>query len=150
MIENIVDHQHQNINELNNNLEFEQKLLKRVIKNSSDDAIMCKYEKNLVQIMRDETLFVEILMQNNLLHNFYQFDVDCSQISAQFAQYMNLLTHKNSNMKILKIDAKTDDAILSIFDVLNDQNQFVFKFLNYIFIDINIEFFEKSHEKLKS
>ena len=111
---------------------------------------MCKHGENLVQIMNGTTLPLEILMQDGLLHNFYQSGIGCAEVYAQLARYMDLLGHKSPDMKVLEIGAGTGGATLPILTALSGQNGSHCRFSNYTFTDISTGFFEKAHEKFKS
>ena len=150
VVEGTIAHQHQGINWLDTTLEFENELLDRVAKSSTDGAVMCKHGENLSQIMKGTALPLEILMQDDLLHNFYQSGVGCAETYAQLAQYMDLLAHKSPDMKILEIGAGTGGATLPVLNVLSTQNGSNHRFANYTFTDISTGFFEKAHEKFKS
>lgn len=150
VLEGSVPHQNQEANWLNATEEFENQLLDRVAKGSSDGAVMCRHGQHLVSIMRDEILAIEVLMEGNLLNNFYQFGIGCSQIYAQLARYMDLLAHKNPDMKILEIGAGTGGATLAVLEALGGQDGTSPRFSNYTFTDISTGFFEKAHQKFKS
>lgn len=150
VVEGTIEHQHQGINWLDTTVEFETELLDRVAKGSTDGAAMCKHGENLVQIMNGTTLPIEILMEDGLLHNFYQSGIGCAEIYAQLAQYMDLLGHKSPDMKVLEIGAGTGGATLPILNALSGQNGSHSRLSNYTFTDISTGFFEKAHEKFKT
>ena len=150
VVEGTVPHQNQGVNWLATTAEYEEELLERVAKGSTDGAVMCRHGEKLVSIMRGETLAIEVLMEDNLLNNFYQFGVGCPQTYAQLAQYVDLLAHKNPDMKILEIGAGTGGATLPVLEALGGQDGTSPRFSNYTFTDISTGFFEKAHEKFKS
>ncbi len=150
VVEGDVAHQHEGKNWLDTSKEFENELLDRVAKSSTDGAAMCQHGENLASIMRGETTPLEILMENNLLNNFYQSGIGCSQTYAQLAQYMDLMAHKNPEMKILEIGAGTGGATLPVLQVLGGGKGSASRFANYTFTDISTGFFEKAHEKFQS
>jgi len=150
VVEGNVAHQHQGINWLNTSAEFEERLLAQVANASADGAVLCQHGENLIPIMRGEIMPLEVLMKDDLLHNLYQYGVGYEQTYAQLAQYMDLVAHKNPEVKILEIGGGTGGATLPVLQRLGGENGTAPRFMNYTFTDISTGFFEKAHEKFKS
>ncbi|KAF7595519.1 hypothetical protein BBP40_005855 [Aspergillus hancockii] len=134
---------------LNTTPEFEDELLARVAKSSTDGAVMYQHGINLVEIFRGTVPPLQALMENNLLHNFYADGVGCSESFSHSVEYIRLLAHKNPNMRILEIGAGTGGSTLPILEKLGGHNGTSPLFSNYTFTDISSGFFEKAREKLK-
>ena len=145
-----VPHQNSAISWLETDEMSENGLLERVAHGSTDGAVMCRHGDNLPSILRGETMAIEILMQDDLLHDFYQAGVGCPQIYAQFTEYMNLLAHKKPDMKILEIGAGTGGATLGVLEALGGQRGTSPRLVEYTFTDISTGFFEKADKKFKS
>ncbi|OBT66706.1 Type I Iterative Polyketide synthase (PKS) [Pseudogymnoascus sp. 23342-1-I1] len=145
-----VVHQTEEIDWLNTSPEFEAEVLGRVSKGSTDGAIMYEHGENLISILRGDIPPLQVLMKDNRLHDFYQSGLGCPQHYTQMAFSMNLLAHKNPNMKILEIGGGTGGATLPILEALGGQAGSAPRFANYTFTDISVGFFEKAKEKLKS
>ncbi|PGH19323.1 hypothetical protein AJ80_04076 [Polytolypa hystricis UAMH7299] len=144
-----VIHQAQGVDWLNTSEEFERELLDRVSKSSTDGAVMCVHGEKLVAIMRGEVLPQEVLMKDNLLHNFYHSGVGCAQVYNQLSQYMDLCAHKNPTIKILEIGGGTGGTTQPILEQLGGRNGTSPRFANYTFTDISTGFFGKAQEKFK-
>ncbi|KAL9110360.1 MAG: hypothetical protein Q9227_005091 [Pyrenula ochraceoflavens] len=129
--------------------EDEDKILKRVAGESHDGAVLCRHGENLVSILRGNTLAIEPLMRDNLLHNWYQSGLGLPQTYEQLTKYVDLLGHKNPDLKILEIGAGTGGATLPVLEALGGRNGASPRFSQYTFTDISTGFFEKAQEKFK-
>ena len=134
---------------LNISPEDEEKLVQRVAADSYDGAALCRHGENLIPILRGETLAIESLMKDNLLHNWYQGGLGLPQTYAQLAQYVDLLGHKNPDLKILEIGGGTGGATLPVLEALGGRHGPSPRFSQYTFTDISTGFFEKAQEKFK-
>lgn len=150
VVQRSIEHQFGEVDWLNTSEKFERELLERVSKGSTDGAVMCQHGENLIPILRGEIPPLQVLMKDNLLHNFYQSGVGIPQNYAQLAYYLDLLAHKNPDMKILEIGAGTGGATLPVLEALGGQNGTAPRFSNYTFTDISTGFFEEAREKLKA
>ncbi|GKZ27179.1 type I Iterative Polyketide synthase (PKS) [Aspergillus brasiliensis] len=138
------------LNWLSTNDAFENELLERVSKSTTDGAVMCQHGIHLVDILRGKITPLEVLMKDGLLHNFYSSGVGCPQNYSRLSSYLSLLAHKSPDMKILEIGAGTGGATLPVLEALGGQNGTSPMFSNYTFTDISSGFFEKAQVKLKS
>ena len=150
VVDGTVPHQKRTGNWLQTDEAYESDLLERVARSSPDGAVMCRHGENLPAIMRGETMAIEILMQDDLLNNWYQNGVGCPQVYAQLNQYMDLLAHKKPDMKILEIGAGTGGATLGVLEALGGQNGSSPRLAEYTFTDVSTGFFEKANKKFKS
>lgn len=138
-----------NVDWLHTSPGFEDELLDRVSKGSADGAVMYQHGMNLVDILRGQKLPLEVLMKDSLLPNFYSSGVGFPQNYSQMASYVQLLAHKNPNMKILEIGAGTGGATIPVLKILGGQDGTSPMFANYTFTDISSGFFEKAQVNLK-
>lgn len=135
-------------NWLNMSPEEESALLARVAASSTDGAVLIEHGEYLPQILRGEIPPLQILMRDNFLNNFYKDGLGTEQHYAQAAYYVELMAHKNPNMKILEIGAGTGGASLPILEALGGSNGTAPRFESYTFTDISVGYFEKAREKL--
>ncbi|KAK8069862.1 hypothetical protein PG994_006478 [Apiospora phragmitis] len=84
--------------------EAEDELLTRVSRSSADGAALVQHGRHLPQILRGEVRTHDVLMQDNILGNFYQDGLGKVQ-SSVLANYVDLMAHKNPTMKILEVGA---------------------------------------------
>ncbi|KAI8245503.1 hypothetical protein K4K55_001614 [Colletotrichum sp. SAR 10_96] len=87
-------------------------------------------------------------MRDNFLHNFYKNGLGTEQHYAQMAYYVEVMAHKNLNMKILEIGGGTGGASLPVLQALGGSNGTPPRFESYTFTDISVGYFEKAREKL--
>jgi acyl transferase domain-containing protein/ubiquinone/menaquinone biosynthesis C-methylase UbiE len=135
---------------LHTSQEVEDEILARVSQTTTDGAVLHQHGLNLVDILRGNTLPLEVLMKDNLLHNFYSSGVGCPQNYAKLSEYVRLLAHKQPDMKILEVGAGTGGATLPLLERLGGHNGTSAMFSSYTFTDISAGFFEKAQVKLKS
>lgn len=129
--------------------EAEAELLERVAKGSNDGAALVEHGNHLLAILRGETPPLQILMNNNLLHNFYKDGVGYERGFAQLCSYMKLLAHKKPTMKILEIGGGTGGVSLPILEALSGGcDGSAPRLENYTFTDISSGYFEKAAAKL--
>lgn len=128
--------------------EEEASLLSRVAASSTDGAVLIEHGEYLPRILRGEIPPLQILMRDNFLNNFYKDGLGTEQHYAQAAYYIELMAHKNPNMKILEIGAGTGGASLPILEALGGSNSTAPRFESYTFTDISVGYFEKAREKL--
>ncbi|KAF9875052.1 hypothetical protein CkaCkLH20_07318 [Colletotrichum karsti] len=133
---------------LNMSQEAEAQLLARVSRSSTDGAALVEHGEHLPQILRGEIPPLQILMRDNFLHNFYKDGLGTEQHYAQMAYYVELMAHKNPNMKILEIGGGTGGASLPVLQALGGSNGTPPRFESYTFTDISVGYFEKAREKL--
>jgi acyl transferase domain-containing protein len=125
------------------------------IRNSSDEAkILCAVGEKLPEILKKEIDPLTIMLEDDLLHRYYETNSRLTRCTQGALPYLELLAHKNPQMKILEIGAGTGSATLPILRLLggggDECNSPYPRFQNYDFTDISGGFFEKSREKLSA
>ncbi|KAK6072395.1 polyketide synthase [Seiridium cupressi] len=129
--------------------EAEAALLERVANDSTDGAVVVEHGNHLLEILRGEIPPLQVLMNKKLLHNFYKDGIGQERAYAQLASYMNLLAHKNPEMRILEIGGGTGGVSLPILEALGGGSDGSdARFEKYTFTDISSGYFEKAAEKL--
>ncbi|KAI2779732.1 putative polyketide synthase [Daldinia loculata] len=126
----------------------ESELLDRVSKSSSDGAILCAHGEHLPQIFRGQIPPLQVLMNNDLLHNWYKYSLGTERHNCQMTAYIQLLAHKNPNMNILEVGGGTGGVSLPILESLGGSHDTSPHFTKYTFTDISTGYFEKAIEKL--
>lgn len=124
-------------------------LLDRVRNSSSDGKLLCQAGEHLLAMMRGEVIPIEILMQDNCLHDYYQYGIGTEQLYAQMTQYIDLIAHKDPDMSILEIGAGTGGATLPILETIGGRKGTSPRLKHYTYTDISMGFFEKAHDKFK-
>lgn len=107
VVDGTVPHQSRTVNWLSADAAFENDLLDRAARTSTDGSILCRHGDKLVSILRGEVTAIEVLMEDDPLNNWYQFGIGFPQIYDQLSRYIDLLAHKKPDMKILEIGAGT-------------------------------------------
>lgn len=133
---------------LNMSPEAEEELLARVSGSSTDGRALVEHGKHLPQILRSEISPLQILMADDLLHDFYETGVGTAQDYAQMCWYADQMAHKTPSMKILEVGAGTAGATLPILTKLGGAGGTAPRFSNYTFTDISVGYFEKARTKL--
>lgn len=105
--------------------------------------------RRLVEILQKKVDSLSLMLQDGLLHKFYESISGQNRVYLQAARYMDLLAHKNPTLKILEIGAGTGSITTWILDILGGSNGNYPRFSQYCFTDISPGFFEKANEKFK-
>ena len=124
--------------------ETEETILGRVSKTSTGGAALVHHGRHLPQILRGKIPPLQVLMADNFLHDYYQAGIGTEQHYAQMCWYVDLLAHKNPNMKILEIGAGTGAATLPVLSMLGGASGTPPRFSRYTFPDISAGYFEKA------
>ena len=145
----LLEHQAPEVSWLNLDTEFESKLLKRVACSSVDGKIMCAVGEHLNLIMKQEIEPLQVMLENDLLYDFYRYGVGMAETYAQMVEYVDRVAHKQPNIKILEIGSGTGGTTLPLLEMLGGNNGSSPRFSSYTFTDISTGFFEKAQAKFK-
>ncbi|KAK8045422.1 hypothetical protein PG993_005446 [Apiospora rasikravindrae] len=132
---------------VNMNSETEDEFLTRVSRATADGAALVEHGRHLPRILRGEVGPHEILMKDNLLYDFYQHGLGEEQ-GAEVAYYVDLMAHKNPNMKILEVGAGTAGTTVAMLQTLGGIDGTSPRFDSYMFTDMSTGYFEKARQKL--
>ena len=114
---------------------------------SSGGALLCAIGHDLARILRAEADPLSLMMENDLLSRAYHDDEGRRRNCAQVATYVDLVAHKQPDLKILEIGAGTGSTALPVLESLG--KGYKRRFESYTFTDISSGFFEKAEELLK-
>ena len=103
----------------------------------------------LPQILSGEVDPLQILFSDQLAENVYRHGTGAEINYAKLAGYLDILAHKNPDMKILEVGAGTGGATRPILDTLmhhGENESGAPRFHSYECTDISPSFFEKAKE----
>lgn len=110
----------------------------------------CKIGENIADIMLNGKDTLSIMLEDGLLEKFYRHSAPLIRNNKQAAMLVDILAHKNPNLRILEIGAGTGGVTLPILEKLGGVSGQVPRFQDYVFTDISSGFFENAQEKLKA
>ena len=120
------------------------------MKNASAEAqISIAVGRVLPQILSGEVDALQILFSDQLAENVYRHGTGAEINYAKLTGYLDILAHKNPDMKILEVGAGTGGASRPILDTLmrhGENESGAPRFQTYDFTDISPSFFEKARE----
>ncbi|OBT45611.1 Type I Iterative Polyketide synthase (PKS) [Pseudogymnoascus sp. WSF 3629] len=114
---------------------------------SVDGQLLCRVGGSLARILRSEIQPLALMLEDDLLHEFYGKAIGADRYSIQVASYVDKLAHKRPNMSILEIGAGTGGGTLPVLQTLGGYSGKSARFTHYDFTDISSGFFEKAQEK---
>lgn len=131
---------------------YRSKIFERLKLNGTDGEMVLTVGHNLPQILFGEVDALALLFDGDLVADFYQSGwLDANH--AQLASYMDLLAHKNSDLRILEVGAGTGSATGHILDTLGshglDMEHGTPRFTNYTYTDISAVFFESARDRFQ-
>lgn len=125
-------------------------VLENRMKNASPEAtISVAVGRALPQILSGEIDPLQILFSDQLAENVYRRSTGAEINYAKLAGYLDILAHKNPDVKILEVGAGTGGATRPILDTLmhhGENEPGAPRFHSYEFTDISPSFFEKARE----
>ncbi|TQW02595.1 polyketide synthase [Cordyceps javanica] len=128
--------------------EEEDQLLQRVSAASADGKALVQHGKFLPKILRCEITAPQVLVDGGFLANFDHSGLGNDAQHAQMSWYIDLMAHKNPNMKILEIGGGAASATVPILQKLGGANGTAPRFSSYTFTDVKTAYLERSTDKL--
>ncbi|KAL7629617.1 hypothetical protein AAE478_001139 [Parahypoxylon ruwenzoriense] len=131
------------------NDELRPSLLEEYASKSLDKSNMLLFGRNLIPILTGELDPLDLLFNQGILESFYQSPL-FSLTSRRIAAYMDLLAHKDSDIRILEVGAGTGSTTSFVLDALSQQGSRTGsspRFSQYDFTDISPSFFAKAQER---
>ena len=131
-------------------LENNEELVTRVATSDPQGNLLASVAKNLRRIMKGETDALEVIFNEGLVNEYYQFISKVTSAFNEAANYIDVLAHKLPNMNILEIGAGTGSATAKIIRTLTNGSSeeeiasklATHRFHEYTFTDISTSFFE--------
>ncbi|KAI0836425.1 hypothetical protein F5Y06DRAFT_305204 [Hypoxylon sp. FL0890] len=98
--------------------------------------LMRSVGKHLAEAIRGETMIIEHMLKDGMLHEYYSESLGLKPYTMFLAEVIGQITHVNPHLRILEIGAGTGGATKRIMRRLRDE------FEHYTFTDISSGFFE--------
>ncbi|KAK7714826.1 putative PKS-like protein biosynthetic cluster [Diaporthe eres] len=121
-------------------------LIEKFASKSVQNRDTVDYGRKLVQIVREEVDALALLFNEGLAERLYQSPT-FSLTSHRLASYMDLVAHKNSDLKILEVGAGTGSTTTAVLDVLSQPSLQAPRFSHYDFTDISPSFFADAQDR---
>ncbi|TEA18286.1 Highly reducing polyketide synthase azaB [Colletotrichum sidae] len=127
---------------------MKQMLFDEVASQSVNGSLLCRVGKNLPQILRKQVSPLEVMMEGNLLYEFYEKALCCNRSYDQVQQIVHLYSMKNPRAKVLEIGGGTGGCTGSVLKGLTENTpDGGYCFLSYTFTDVSAGFFEAAGKK---
>ncbi|KAL9121038.1 MAG: hypothetical protein Q9187_002404 [Circinaria calcarea] len=138
-------------NELMGNEDFQKDLFHRVEHSNPEGRLIVAVGRSLTAILHGEVDALALLFNGNLAENFYRHMSDQDPNYQRLTVYLDLLTHKDPNLKILEIGAGTGGSTAPVLRSLTyrEGKPVAPKYSEYSFTDISPAFFEKAQERFQ-
>ena len=141
------------LKELQRNKRAREQLWSRVEETGPEGRLFATIGRRLVDILQDRANSLEILFQDQLLHDFYA-GRGTSVNYRKMVAYVDLLAHKNPCMSILEIGAETGGATSHLLDILSNRaeggdQRISYRYQHYTYTDISPSFFEAAQERFR-
>lgn len=124
-------------------------LIQRVKTASVDGRIMCQVGDHLDLILNGNLDPLEVLLHDNLLHDYYAEGLGLDRVYRQLSGYLDKLVHKYPDLTFLEIGAGTGGATLPVLQTLGGHKDQPARFQSYTFTDISSGFFENAEKKFE-
>ncbi|CAG8978702.1 hypothetical protein HYALB_00004685 [Hymenoscyphus albidus] len=109
--------------------------------NSIDIVMMRALGEKLPSIARGQTQAIEVMMENDMLGQFYAAAYGFESMNDQIARALSQISHRYPHANILEIGGGVGGTTGSVLRAMGDA------FSHYTFTDISSGFFEKAAEK---
>ncbi|POS74158.1 polyketide synthase-3 [Diaporthe helianthi] len=111
-------------------------------------ALSVRIGKNLVRILRNQVAPLELMMQGELLYEFYQSFHYFKRSTAHAASFVRGIAEENPRVRILEIGAGTGGCTLPVLQALSSDVGEAPLFEHYDFTDISQGFLTSAREKM--
>lgn len=148
----LILHGQSNWQELIGNVDFQEFLFQRVKESNPEGRVCTAVSRNLTAILRGELDALTLLFNDTLLDDYYQWGFENGKGSTKIASYLNAFAHKNPDLNILEIGARTGSGTKLVMNALNGDTEgmpSMSRYSKFMFIDISPSFFEKATDKLE-
>ncbi|KAF9873136.1 polyketide synthase [Colletotrichum karsti] len=123
-------------------------LFDEVSSQSVNGRLLCRIGRNLSKILRKQVAPLEVMMEGNLLYEFYEKALRCNRSYDQVQQLVHLYSMKTPRAKVLEIGGGTGGCTGSVLKGLSDDTpDGSYRFSSYTFTDVSTGFFEAAARK---
>jgi acyl transferase domain-containing protein len=144
-----LERQNLDLDWLNRDTDYEKQLLLRVAEQTVDGKLLCRLGEHLESMFRGEVEALQLMLEDDLLSDFYRYGAGSTEMNAQMAEYIDRIAHKKPDISILEIGAGTGGSTLPILQILGGHQGTSPRFSSYTFTDISAGVFEKAADKFK-
>ncbi|CAG8960790.1 hypothetical protein HYFRA_00002327, partial [Hymenoscyphus fraxineus] len=140
------------LHELSNNRTFMNWLEVTVEKCDPEGRMMARVGRNLQGILNGTVNSMELLFKDEAMSEYYRHASTAYKAFSEVNAYIDALSHKNPNLKVLEIGAGTGSGTMDLMEVLThhgDNEAGSPRFSEYQFTDISPSFFKDAQEKFK-
>ncbi|KAL2875455.1 hypothetical protein SGCOL_009367 [Colletotrichum sp. CLE4] len=124
-------------------------LFDEVAAQSVNGRLLCRVGKNLSRILRRQVAPLEVMMEGNLLYEFYEKALRCNRSYEQVQKLVRMYSMKHPRAKVLEIGGGTGGCTRSVLNGLSeDTPDRRHRFASYTFTDVSAGFFEAAAKKL--
>ena len=99
--------EHQSPDWLTLDPDSEKQILKRVSTQSIDGKLLCRVGEHLISIFKGEVEPLQVMLEDELLYSFYRSGVGMAETYTQMVEYLDRVSHKRPDIKILELGAGT-------------------------------------------
>ena len=115
----------------------------------SRGKLTCLMGQNVPAIIRGEIDPLSLLLQDNLLSEYYSSQESQLRCYQHACQYIDLIAHQNPALKVLEIGAGTGGATFPILETLGGRHGRKPRFLSYDYTDISGGFFDAAKDRFQ-
>lgn len=144
-----LDHQDSDPHWSERDPDYEEQLLRRVSQQTVDGKLLCRLGEHIDSMFRGEVEPLQLMLEDDILHNFYRYGVGSNEMNANIVEYMDRIAHKKPDISILEIGAGTGGTTLPILEKLGGHQGTFPRFSSYTFTDISPGVFVKAADKLR-
>ena len=127
-------------------------ILTRLHDSGPEGRLFVTVGRELVRILHGEVDALDLLFNQRLVQDYYS-SIAFAANYAKVATYVDLLAHKNSDLRILEIGAGTGGATAPILQRLSQNGSQEYctpRYSQYNYTDISPSFFEAAKERFRS
>ncbi|KAF7553514.1 hypothetical protein G7Z17_g3559 [Cylindrodendrum hubeiense] len=122
-------------------------LIKKIESTDYEGQLLCLMGRNLPRILRNEIEPLALMLEDELLYNYYANSLGIATSYAHLQRYIKMLSHKSPQLQYLEIGAGTGGATVPILKALGGGGGTYPRFSSYTYTDISAGFFEKAEQK---
>ncbi|KAK1621981.1 hypothetical protein BDP81DRAFT_400759 [Colletotrichum phormii] len=117
-------------------------LFDEVAAQSVNQRLLCRVGKNLPRILRGQVAPLEVMMEGNLMYEFYEKALRCNRSYEQVQKFVHMYSMKHPRARVLEIGGGTGGCRRSVLNGLSgDTPDRRHRFASYTFTDVSAGFF---------